>query len=126
MPESERAQILVVEDHRDCRDTLKALLEASGFRVELASNGVEAVEKAVRWKPALILMDVMMPQMDGLQATRLLRQHETTRRTPIIAVTAMEGAHGLALESGADDAVQKPVNCEDLMNRIERLLAAAR
>lgn len=95
--------ILIAEDHLDSRDALRALLEAFGYHVLEAANGRQAVEIALMHDPDLILMDIMMPELDGFEATRQLRRHEATHTTPIIAVTAMEGAHQLAIQAGAND-----------------------
>jgi CheY-like chemotaxis protein len=115
-------RILIAEDHLDSREALKALLEAFGYNVLLAVNGREAVDRALAEHPDLILMDIMMPEMDGLQATRELRRHEALRETPIIAVTAMEGAHELAVQAGATDCVGKPVDIRRLMAKVRELL----
>ncbi len=117
------ARILIAEDHLDSRDALRALLEAFGYAVLLASNGKEAVDAAVARSPDLILMDIMMPVMDGFEATRQLRQMRKTGRTPIIAVTAMEGADELALQAGADDYVRKPIDIRVLLAKLNALLA---
>jgi CheY-like chemotaxis protein len=112
------ATILVAEDHLDSRDAMRAILEAFGYRVIEAVNGREAVELALRDQPDLILMDIMMPELDGFEATRELRRHPDTAVTPIIAVTAMEGAHSLALQAGATDFVRKPVDIRGLVSKI--------
>jgi CheY-like chemotaxis protein len=110
--------ILVAEDHLDSRDALRALLEAFGYRVLEAVNGREAVDIALRRRPDLILMDIMMPELDGFEATRELRRHAETHATPIIAVTAMEGAHQLAIQAGANDYVRKPVDIRRLVAKV--------
>jgi two-component system, cell cycle response regulator DivK len=119
---SDAATILVAEDHIDSRDAMRALLEAFGYRVVCAVNGREAVELALRHSPDLILMDIMMPELDGFEATRELRQHECFGRTPIIAVTAMEGAHQLAMQAGANDYVRKPIDIRGLLAKVNTWL----
>jgi CheY-like chemotaxis protein len=116
------ATILVAEDHLDSRDALQTLLEAFGFEVLVAADGREAVDLACDYTPDLILMDIMMPELDGFEATRLLRSDGRTRHVPIIAVTAMEGAHRLALAAGANDFVAKPVDTRRLLQKIEALV----
>ena len=116
------AMILVAEDHIDSRDAMRALLEAFGYRVLCAVNGREAVELAIHHKPDLILMDIMMPELDGFEATRELRRHDGVRRTPIIAVTAMEGAHQLAIQAGANDYVRKPIDIRGLLAKVNTWL----
>jgi CheY-like chemotaxis protein len=118
------ATILVAEDHLDSRDAMRAILEAFGYSVLEAVNGRQAVECALRDKPDLILMDIMMPELDGFEATRELRRHGATAGTPIIAVTAMEGAHKLALQAGASDFVRKPVDIRGLVSKIHSWLDA--
>ena len=112
------ATILIAEDHLDSRDALRALLEAFGYNVLEAANGRQAVEIALRHDPDLILMDIMMPELDGFEATRQLRRHQATHATPIIAVTAMEGAHQLAIQAGANDYVRKPVDIRRLVAKV--------
>jgi CheY-like chemotaxis protein len=116
--EAQKVTILVAEDHLDSRDALRALLEAFGYRVLEAVNGREAVDIALRRRPDLILMDIMMPELDGFEATRELRRHAEMHATPIIAVTAMEGAHQLAIQAGANDYVRKPVDIRRLVAKV--------
>jgi CheY-like chemotaxis protein len=112
------ATILVAEDHLDSRDALRALLEAVGYHVLEAVNGRQAIDVALACDPDLILMDIMMPELDGFEATRELRRHELTSDTPIIAVTAMEGAQQLAIQAGANDFVRKPVDIRGLVAKV--------
>jgi CheY-like chemotaxis protein len=118
------ATILIAEDHLDSRDALRALLEAFGYNVLEAANGRQAVEIALMHDPDLILMDIMMPELDGFEATRQLRRHQATHATPIIAVTAMEGAHQLAIQAGANDYVRKPVDIRRLVAKVHDWLHA--
>ena len=115
--------ILLAEDHLDSRDAMRALLEAHGYRVIEAANGREAVERALEERPDLVLMDIMMPEMDGFEATRVLRSQDRTRRTPIIAVTAMDGAQRLSMQAGADDFIAKPIDTRGLMAKIRNWLS---
>ena len=116
------ATILLAEDHRDSREAMRALLEAHGYRVIEAANGREAVERALEERPDLVLMDIMMPEMDGFEATRVLRSQEVTRKLPIIAVTAMDGAQRLSQQAGVDDFVAKPIDTRGLMAKIRNWL----
>ncbi len=118
--------ILIAEDHLDSRDALRALLEAFGYRVVVAVNGRQCVDMAFTDPPDLVLMDIMMPEMDGFEATRALRADVRTARLPIIAVTAMEGAQQLALQAGADDFVRKPVDIRGLVAKVHRYLPPPR
>src|SRR5690606_28000953 len=118
------ATILIAEDHLDSRDALRALLDAFGYRGLEAVNGRQAVQIALMQEPDLILMDIMMPELDGFEATRQLRRHDQTNAIPIIAVTAMEGAHQLALQAGANDYVRKPVDIRRLVAKVHDWLQA--
>jgi CheY-like chemotaxis protein len=110
--------VLVAEDHEDSRDALCTLLDALGYRVYVAANGEEAVAEARARRPDLILMDMMMPRMDGFQATRILRADPELQGVPIIAVTAMEGARQAVLAAGCSDLVTKPVDIRAFIDRV--------
>jgi len=116
--------VLIAEDHEDSREALKALLEAFGFEVVEAVNGKEAVEKATTEMPMIILMDIMMPEMDGFEAIRRVREAMASPDVYIIAVTAMDGVRALALEAGANDFVKKPVDIRKLIGKISALAGA--
>ena len=120
------ATVLIAEDHEDSRDALCTLLEAFGYRVHLAANGYEAVAEARARRPDLILMDMMMPGMDGLEATRTLRSDPDFPRIPIVAVTAMEGARERVLDAGCDDWVPKPIDIRAFLARLPVWLDSAR
>ena len=117
------ATILLAEDHLDSREAMRALLEAHGYRVVEAANGREAVERALEELPDLVLMDIMMPEMDGFEATRVLRSQEGTSAVPIIAVTAMDGAQRLSVQAGANDFIAKPIDTRGLMMKIRTWLS---
>ncbi|HEX2078931.1 MAG TPA: response regulator [Longimicrobium sp.] len=122
VPEGEDAArpplVLIAEDHEDSRDALKTLLDAFGYRVVEAGNGREAVELAVAERPDLILMDMMMPKVDGFQATREIRMVEGLKGVPILALTAMEGARERALQAGCDDLVPKPLDVRAFLDQV--------
>src|SRR5919202_3733649 len=119
------AKILVVEDADDNRDMLSRRLQRKGHRVVQAADGQEAVDMATRERPDLILMDVSLPVMDGLEATRRIKARTETQTTPIIAVTAhaMSGDRDKALRAGCDDYHAKPVELPRLVAQMEALLA---
>jgi CheY-like chemotaxis protein len=121
------AKILLVEDAEDNRDMLSRRLQRKGHVVVQAADGQEAVEMATRERPDLILMDVGLPVMDGLEATRRIRTHALTHSTPIIAVTAhaMLDDRDKALRAGCDDYHAKPVELPRLLAQMEALLARA-
>ena len=110
--------VLIAEDHEDSRDALKTLLDAFGYRVLEAGNGREAVDLALSERPDLILMDMMMPNVDGFQATREIRMVEALRTVPILALTAMEGARQRALDAGCDDLVPKPLDVRAFLDQV--------
>lgn len=116
------ARILLAEDHLDSREAMCALLQAFGFDVVPAVDGAQAVELARDDPPDLILMDIMMPEVDGFEATRRLRGFPETRHVPIITLTAMEGAQARALEAGADDFLSKPINSGRLLEKVRSWL----
>jgi two-component system cell cycle response regulator DivK len=118
--------ILIAEDHEDSREALRALLDAFGYHVEVATNGREAVEAALATSPDLVLMDVMMPEMDGFEATRRLRENRDFRQIPIVALTAMEGARDRVMEAGCDDYVAKPIDVRTFLMRVEGWLRSGR
>jgi CheY-like chemotaxis protein len=112
------AKILIVEDHQDSREAFHALFEAFGYDVVEAVNGREAIEKAALEQPSIILMDIMMPEVDGFDASRCIRQIAGLEHTPIIALTAMDGARELALQAGMSDYVRKPVDIHGLLAKV--------
>ena len=118
--------ILVAEDHLDSRDALKTLLEAVGYDVVVATDGRQAVARALEKHPALILMDMMMPEMDGLAATRTLRQQAEMREVPILALTALDGVRERVLAAGCDDYITKPIDLPVFLKKLEQWLAAGR
>jgi two-component system cell cycle response regulator DivK len=115
-------RILLVEDTQETRLVTRALLERLGHTVREAADGKQAVTEALRERPDLILMDLSMPNVDGLQATGALRAISTFRHVPIIAITAYpeslsrEKAHA----AGCDDYLQKPVDFGDLAKVIDK------
>lgn len=117
--------VLIAEDHEDSRDALQTLLEALGYKVRVAGNGAQAVEVARASRPDLILMDMMMPVVDGFAATRALRADESFREVPIIAITAMEGARESVLQAGCSDMVLKPVDIRAFLEKVRVWLGTA-
>jgi CheY-like chemotaxis protein len=116
--------IMVVEDFEDNRFMMRRLLEMSGYHVLEAVNGQEAVEIARRERPSLILMDLSLPLLDGLAATRRIRQEASLRDVPIVAVSAHDTAdfHADALAAGCNDYVTKPIDFDQLEALLEKLL----
>ena len=126
-----RLRILLVEDNQANQQLVQFLLRRRGYHVDIASNGMLAVEAATRVRYDAILMDCQMPEMDGYEATRRIRTVERLdrRRTPILAMTAsiLEGDRARCLEVGMDDTIGKPFQPNEMLAWLERwLLAAAR
>ncbi len=115
-------KILIVDDNQELVRALQLLLK--NYDLILAENGKQAVEIAFTLEPDLILMDILMPEMDGLQATRMIRQNPKTRSMPILAITAgvSNGIKEECTKSGCDDFIAKPFTIEQLASRIENLL----
>ncbi|NIO11462.1 MAG: response regulator [Deltaproteobacteria bacterium] len=122
-----KKKILIVEDNLDLTYILLRLVENAGYDSILAVNGKEAVEIADHQLPDLILMDIMMPEMNGFEATRLIRENPNTRCIPIIAVTAMSSAKDReeCLKSGCSDYMSKPFTPSQLAATIEKHLKAS-
>lgn len=121
-------KVLVVEDFEDNRFMMRRLLEMSGYQVVEAENGEEAVRQAAEERPDLILMDLSLPLLDGLAATRSIRQIEGSRDVPIIAVSAHDTAdfHAEALAAGCNEYVTKPIDFDELEALLARLLGKSR
>jgi len=119
-------RILYVEDNDDNVYMLKSRLERKGFSVIVARDGAEGIAMAVDQKPALILMDLSLPVIDGWEATRQLKARSDTQHIPIIVITAhaMEGDRESALATGCDDFDTKPVQFPRLLGKIQNLLPA--
>ncbi|HEX8283584.1 MAG TPA: response regulator [Pyrinomonadaceae bacterium] len=120
-----RPTVLVVEDFEDNRFMMRRLLEMSGYQVVEAVNGNQAVELAATKSPDIILMDLSLPQLDGLAATRRIRAQENARKVPIVAVSAHDSAdfHAEALAAGCNEYVTKPIDFDQLVELLGRLTA---
>ena len=117
-------KILLVEDNEMNRDMLSRRLTRKGYDVAIAVDGRDGVTKAKEGSYDLVLMDMSLPEIDGWEATRMLREAAETRTVPIIALTAhaMSGDRERALEAGCDDYDTKPIELERLLAKIEALL----
>jgi len=116
--------VLVVEDFEDNRFMMRRLLEMSGYRVVEAVNGEQAVEVAAEERPDLILMDLSLPKLDGLAATRRIRQNYGLTEVPIVAVSAHDTSdfHADALAAGCNEYVTKPIDFDQLESLLKKLL----
>jgi CheY-like chemotaxis protein len=119
-----KATFLVVEDFEDSRFMMRRLLEMAGHTVVEATDGEQAVRIALEEKPAIILMDLSLPKLDGLAATREIRRHEGFRHVPILAISAHDGdeSRKAALEAGCDEYVTKPIDFDRLSAMVESYL----
>jgi len=123
-----RHKILVVEDEADIRELLRYSLTQEGYAVEEAADGAEALDRITRRAPDLVLLDLMLPRMSGLELCRRLRATAETAQIPVIVVTAKsaEVDRILGLEMGADDYVVKPFSPREVVARVKALLRRAR
>src|SRR5262245_50656926 len=121
-----KPRILIAEDFEENRIALKLLLKHSGFDVIEAEDGRQAVEAVRREKPDLVLMDVTLPEIDGLQATREIRDPDEFQQIPIIIVSTHdnEEIRQQASEAGGTEYISKPIEIEDLKRLIESCLSA--
>ena len=116
------AKVLVVDDEREIRDLLSAFLTEDGYEVIAASNGKEAIQLAQTEHPQVILMDVKMPGIDGIETCKRLKTGEKTQSIPVIMVTAYQDRDVEAYLEGADDFVNKPFDRLEITFRIKSML----
>lgn len=118
-------KVLIVEDYEDTREFMKILLESYGYKVIEAADGIEAIDRVKQYHPDLILMDISLPVVDGLTATRAIREFdEDSKRVPIIAVTAFgKNYYKKAIEAGCNDLIDKPVDFDSLEPILKSYLA---
>lgn len=117
-------RILVVDDEEDALDLIEFNLKQAGYHVIRAKDGVEAIERCKKSAPDLVILDLMLPEVDGLEVCRVLRRNDDTARIPIIMLTAKaaEMDRVIGLEVGADDYLTKPFSVRELSLRIRNLL----
>ncbi|KAF0182014.1 MAG: response regulator [Hyphomonadaceae bacterium] len=116
-------RVLIAEDNAENLDMLRRRLERRGYAVFAAQDGSIAIEQTLALKPDIVLMDVSMPVLSGLEATRAIRQNPEIAGTPIVALTAhaMDGDRARCLEAGCDAYATKPVDLPSLIATMERL-----
>lgn len=116
--------LLLVDDEPDLRESLSIRLRASGYKVVTASDGLEALKKARSLQPDLVLLDLMLPKMDGYKVARLLKFDGRYSRIPILILSArgQDLDKELAVSAGADDYLVKPCSSSELLARIKKLL----
>jgi DNA-binding response OmpR family regulator len=122
-----KARLLVVEDDHDIGTMLKIYFEAKGFEVSHATNGSDALEKTRQGMPNLIILDIMLPDIDGYEVCRILRTHTRTSHIPVIFLTQKDERSDKlqGLELGADDYVTKPFDIEELRLRVQNAIGRA-
>ena len=120
-------KILIIEDHGDMRELLTWQIELMGFTPITAKRGAEGIEKALSEKPALIIMDIMMPGMDGWQTTREIRAHAAMKDVPILAATAMFRDADLkhCMDAGCNGYIVKPFTFQELQGKVRELIPSA-
>jgi signal transduction histidine kinase len=118
-----QSTVLIVDDDPIGRDAMDAMLSPEGYQLEYASNGPQALEKAGLLTPDLILLDVMMPEMDGLEVCRRLRATPRLAEVPVLMLTALDDRSAMlqGLEAGADDFLSKPVDRQELRARVRTI-----
>ncbi len=123
-----RESILVIEDEKNIQELVKYNLEQEGFSVQHASRGDTGLEQARKSKPDLIILDLMLPGLDGIEICKILKQNEKTSAIPIIMLTAkaQESDRIVGLELGADDYVTKPFSPRELVARVKAVLRRGR
>jgi two-component system alkaline phosphatase synthesis response regulator PhoP len=119
-----RKKILLVDDNKHLLGLLRLNLKGQGFSIATAANGIDAIQKAISVAPDLILLDLLLPGLDGFAVCETLRKHPTTCSTPIIIMTGLSGqfTRYAGFESGGTDFIAKPVTPKALLSKIRRLL----
>ena len=117
-------KILIVDDEPNIVISLEFLMKKEGFEVAVANDGEEALAKAASFAPDLMLLDVMMPEMDGYEVMRLLKADERTSHVPVVLLTALDDPESTARELGADGYLPKPFDLTDLSAVVNEYLSA--
>jgi DNA-binding response OmpR family regulator len=117
-----KKKILLVDDEKDLREGLAILLWSKGFEVFSACDGKDGMEKAIALKPDIIILDVMMPQMDGYAFARQIKSEESIQNTPIIVVSAKDKMQDLFQLEGVKGCMVKPFGIDNLLRKIEEVL----
>jgi two-component system alkaline phosphatase synthesis response regulator PhoP len=123
-----QGRVLIVEDEQDVAELIRFNLAKEGYDVRVAPNGAEAIRHVREFRPEVVLLDIMVPQLNGWEVCRRLKQEPETRSVPVIMVTGRveEGDKVLGFELGADDYVTKPFSPRELVARVRALLRRAR
>ena len=118
------SKILIVDDTETMRLYEQMLLSGLGYELEMVANGVEALDKMKDWMPDLVLMDIMMPEMDGIEACRRIKSDDELKKAKVVMVTTKNeyGRVKEAFAAGCDDYVTKPIDREELLSKVKELL----
>lgn len=115
--------ILVVDDNPDAREMVSVVLTSSGFLVRTAGDGQEALESIADWQPDLIITDIQMPNVDGIEMIKRIRNHFKSQTVPIVVMSAItSGATQEALDAGANESAPKPMQVQLLLNLVRQLI----
>jgi DNA-binding response OmpR family regulator len=127
VPGGEPQVIVVADDDEDVRELIKFRLTRAGYRVEAGKDGEEALSLIRSKHPALAVLDIMMPKLDGYEVTRRVRDDPGLDGIPVLLLTAsvQEGAASVGFEAGADDHMRKPFSPQELVVRVRSMLTAA-
>jgi DNA-binding response OmpR family regulator len=124
---ADSGKILVIEDNRDSRDILSKLLRMSGYDVMSASDGEIGYTAAIKHEPDLIITDIHMPRMDGIEFVKRIRLQEALAETPILVVTAFgSNVAREAIEAGADASAEKPFDFDKFLDTVQVLISRGR
>lgn len=117
-----KKKILIFDDDKTILEVIAIIFEENGYQVEISETSHDIIEKVSQFKPDVILMDNWIPRIGGVEATKLLKNHEEFQSIPVIYVTANNDIVALAKEAQADDYVAKPFNLEDLEDKVAKYL----
>ena len=122
------AKVLIADDNPQGAELLEAYLSGTPYETRIAVNGEETLELVRRWRPDLILLDVMMPRLSGFEVCKRLRADPATRDIPVLMITALDQASDVdrAVEAGTDDFLTKPIDKAELLLRVRALLESRR
>ena len=124
MDKTDKVSILLVDDEEDILEFLSYNLTKEGYEVRIATSGKKAIKIAQKWIPDVVILDVMMPEMDGIEACTIMREDKTLEKTLIVFLTARNESftHISALEAGGDDFINKPIKPNVLKSRLKALV----
>ncbi len=117
-----KKKILIFDDDTTILEVITIIFEENGFQVEISETSHDILERVARYRPDVILMDNWIPRIGGVEATRLLKNHEEFKNIPVIYVTANNDIVALAKQAQADDYVAKPFNLEDLEEKVAKYI----